>query len=322
MYSRAGSDRLCGSPASTTEDRRRGSRRAGRWHRHGFLTAAIGTVAIGVLLLSAPVSAQEPPGAPATPTVESGDGELTVTWEEPDPADTSIVHYIVEYAAGEDSWKAWQPADGPITATTTTIGGLRNGVTYRVRVIVVTEEGAGEPSEAALATPRTAVAAQTVVSWNQPRPPQEPATAPGSGEGSNGTPPGDGPSGTPPDGGPSGDSSGDGPSGTPPDGGPSGDSPGDAPSGDSGPKTPGRLTIVADDDPPSADSVPGPAPKDKPVGAAGSGGSTLKVPLREVSREPSAHQPDAQQRSDRTGDPGLGQTSGNCEEGETVAVHR
>lgn len=160
-----------GEPTGTVRNRARAlhrARPAGRVRRGWVpvLALLIGLPAAG-LVLSTPAWAQDSSGTPAAPTIEAGDGRLTVTWEVPDTGDTPILRYIVEYASGEAPWKAWQPAEGPVTATTTTIGGLVNGVSYRVRITAVTSEGGGEPSRVATATPRAA--ASTAEHYSPPQ---------------------------------------------------------------------------------------------------------------------------------------------------------
>jgi hypothetical protein len=247
---------------------------------------------VGVLVLSTPALAQEPPddpGVPTTPTIEAGDSELTVTWEASGTGEEPILHYVVEYAAGEEAWKAWQPADGPVTATTTTIDGLVNGVVYRVRVIAVTGEGDGEPSQVARATPRSAAPDRTTVSRRPPPPPQSPAPEADSGPVGppEADPPADGPpatsGGDPPDGPPEGDPPADGPpatsGGDPPDGTPEGEPPADGPPATSGgdpPDGPPEGDPPADGPPATSGGDPpdGPPEGDPPGGDGGSGGGS------------------------------------------------
>ncbi|MFC8731938.1 Ig-like domain-containing protein [Luteimicrobium sp. NPDC057192] len=85
----------------------------------------------------------ERPDAPDAPTLEFGDGELTVTWTNRTYTDRSAIEKVnlqISPAAPDGSTQL--PS---ITGTTTVWKGLKNGVAYKVQVQAV--NGAPEPSD-------------------------------------------------------------------------------------------------------------------------------------------------------------------------------
>ncbi|MDE0215214.1 MAG: fibronectin type III domain-containing protein, partial [bacterium] len=87
------------------------------------------------------------PGAPGSVSASSGDGRLVVTWAAPDDdGGARVIDYTVAYmpdaaACPTDIDITWNPRI--ISTTSATIGGLTNGVAYRVCVRANNRAGAG-----------------------------------------------------------------------------------------------------------------------------------------------------------------------------------
>ena len=123
-----------------------------------------------------------PVGLPGTPLgvgATPADGGLVVTWSPPtDTGGTPITSYVIDLFAGS----SWQLGAASVTGSTlsTTVSGLTNGSTYRVRVTAVNAQGSspasGEVSgvPAAPASVPTALAAAPLasgvvrVTWSTP----------------------------------------------------------------------------------------------------------------------------------------------------------
>lgn len=71
------------------------------------------------------------PEAPAAPTVEFGDGELDLDWNEPSNDGTPITHYDVEISPG--------PGQATVSTTSHTWTGLTNGQSYTFRVRAIND---------------------------------------------------------------------------------------------------------------------------------------------------------------------------------------
>lgn len=86
------------------------------------------------------------PRAVQEPYVTSGDGELTVSWDEGDDADYWEVTY-----------RPWNEAGSPVAvqalSSPLTVGGLSNGTPYRVTVAAINDSGTGPSSAEIIATP-------------------------------------------------------------------------------------------------------------------------------------------------------------------------
>ena len=104
------------------------------------------------------------PGAPAAPTLVTGDAQIEASWTEPDDGGLPITQYSVDYkesgaadtfAPGDNPAQGWVPLD-PVTSTMATITGLTNGTSYDVRVAATNSYGTGEWSETSSATPQAA----------------------------------------------------------------------------------------------------------------------------------------------------------------------
>ena len=145
--------------------------------RHGApLAAAMALLAflVAAALMFAPprVSGQSNPPAPTGLVATAGDGEITLSWN--DPNDSSITHYEYNVNHNDTStgnlsgWSEWTaiPGSGPST-TSHTFAGLANGREYRYHLRAVNAHGpsvgapASGPPWFAAATP-TAAATITV----------------------------------------------------------------------------------------------------------------------------------------------------------------
>ena len=82
------------------------------------------------------------PSAPVLSTPTSGNGSIGITWSAPDNGGKPISDYVVQYKrASRTQWETF--TDGTSTATSATITGVNNGVSYVVRVAAVNPKGQG-----------------------------------------------------------------------------------------------------------------------------------------------------------------------------------
>ncbi len=99
------------------------------------------------------------PMAPTGLALTVGNGKLTATWAELEPTDTGgspILHYAVEHREPEAEWPQTPSASTADAGTLTLdIPNLKNGTEYEVRVYAVNDQGDGNRSEIAAATPAT-----------------------------------------------------------------------------------------------------------------------------------------------------------------------
>ncbi len=98
------------------------------------------------------------PSAPAAPALTAGNAQLSVQWSAPtDDGGVAITDYDVRHRPTTPSDSSWtELADTtPSTATTATISSLTNGTVYEVQVRAQNENGAGDWSASAEATPST-----------------------------------------------------------------------------------------------------------------------------------------------------------------------
>ena len=119
----------------------------------------------------------QPPGIPVNPTGVSGNGQLTVSWTEPANAGPPVTGYMVQWKSGSQEYH--EDRQATTTASSYTITGLTNGVTYAVRVRASNADGDGGWSQEANGTPSALPAApdapvltpgdsQLDVSWTEP----------------------------------------------------------------------------------------------------------------------------------------------------------
>ena len=107
--------------------------------------AGSGTVTLTVTV----TDVEEPPAAPAAPTVEAaGPDRLTVSWTAPDNAGRpAVTDYHLQYRVSGEPDFTDGPQDVPATDTSATITGLSAGTTYEVQVRADNHEGTGGWSE-------------------------------------------------------------------------------------------------------------------------------------------------------------------------------
>ncbi|MDD9948400.1 MAG: fibronectin type III domain-containing protein [candidate division Zixibacteria bacterium] len=112
------------------------------------VTVTDGSVEVTHSLTINVTDVDEPPDAPAPPTVTVASAtSADVAWTAPDPAGKPLVtDYDVQYRALGAS--AWTDASHDGTGTATTISGLTQGVAYEARVRATNDEGTGDWSEA------------------------------------------------------------------------------------------------------------------------------------------------------------------------------
>ena len=90
----------------------------------------------------------EPPDAPAAPSVSATTGSATsldVSWTAPDNAGKPAVTYFLQYRVGDSG--NFQGAPDPTTGTSATIAGLAANTDYEVQVVAENEEGKSDWSE-------------------------------------------------------------------------------------------------------------------------------------------------------------------------------
>ncbi len=89
---------------------------------------------------SAAVTPDTIPGRVATPTVQFGDGQLTVTWPAPYNEGSAITGYEIEIGGGRNEVVSRG------TATTFVWTGLQNGTNYQFRITAINAAGRADPS--------------------------------------------------------------------------------------------------------------------------------------------------------------------------------
>ena len=93
-----------------------------------------------------------PPSAPAGLSAEAGNGQVELTWT--DPEDDSITRYSLRQKKGSAAWGSWAAIPGSDADTTThTVTGLDNDVEYRFRIRARNSGGNGPQSAVVRATP-------------------------------------------------------------------------------------------------------------------------------------------------------------------------
>ena len=118
-----------------------------------------GNVAITVAgIATTPVTSDNStvPGTPRDLSVSrGGNGALTVSWQAPSSdGGLALTGYVVQWKEAGNSWDV--PADvseETTTATTHTVTGLTNGVSYTVRVLATNQAGSGSHSAEETGTP-------------------------------------------------------------------------------------------------------------------------------------------------------------------------
>ena len=92
-------------------------------------------------IIGGPAVPHTVPNAPVLSTPTSGNGSIGITWST-DNGGKPITDYVVQYKrASRTQWETF--TDGTSTATSATITGVNNGVSYVVRVAAVNPKGQG-----------------------------------------------------------------------------------------------------------------------------------------------------------------------------------
>ena len=91
------------------------------------------------------------PAAPAAPDVTGGDGQLEVRWTPPSDNGSPIDDYDVRFRGPGGSWSSVRDTEKS-TATSATIRGLRNGITFEVQVRAGNSVGDGPWSSSGTGT--------------------------------------------------------------------------------------------------------------------------------------------------------------------------
>lgn len=104
------------------------------------------------------------PNAPTITTVTAGDTQIILNWTAPANGGAAITDYVIDYSTNVGgSWTNF--AHSPSTATSATITGLTNGISYIFRVAAVNSTGTGQYSlYSQAATPATTPDAPTSIS--------------------------------------------------------------------------------------------------------------------------------------------------------------
>ena len=80
--------------------------------------------------------------APSNLNAPAGDGQVTLTWD--DPSDASITGYEYRIREGMYDWGLWTPIPGSgATTTEFVVAGLTNGTAYTLELRAANEDGAG-----------------------------------------------------------------------------------------------------------------------------------------------------------------------------------
>ena len=92
--------------------------------------------------------------APTGLTATAGDGQVTLSWT--DPNNSTITRYQFQQKAGTSDYSSWTTISGSTAATTThTIARLTNGTSYTLRIRAQAGTVSGRPSNEVMATPQT-----------------------------------------------------------------------------------------------------------------------------------------------------------------------
>ncbi len=103
------------------------------------------------------------PDAPSTPSVDAGDGKITVSWSTPSNDGTAITSYTLLLTGERTMQEVIRSGDSEFSSRTHTFTGLANGSRYFVTVLATNQAGDGPASPAAAETPAAAPSAPTNV---------------------------------------------------------------------------------------------------------------------------------------------------------------
>ena len=105
------------------------------------------TYTLGSGLFSVDATAVAPPQAPAKPTADAGDAQVTLSWTAPDAGSSAITGYEYTKKAGAADFEAsWTAIPSSASLTSFTVTGLTNGTAYRFKLRAVSSVGKGAES--------------------------------------------------------------------------------------------------------------------------------------------------------------------------------
>ena len=119
---------------------------------YGFRIRAVNTAGNGRPSAEIRVTLRQAPLKPTGVTATPGNGQVTLSWNNPDNA--TITRWQVQQKEGSGSYGAWMDIPNSTASTTShTVTGLTNGVAYSFRIRAVNAGGNGAPSDEITATP-------------------------------------------------------------------------------------------------------------------------------------------------------------------------
>ena len=119
---------------------------------YGFRIRAVNAAGDGAVSDEVTATPVQLPSKPTGVTAAAGDGQVTLTWDNPD--DATITRWQVQQKQGSGSYGPWRDIPNSTASTTTyTVTGLTNGTAYSFRIRAVNAAGNGAPSDEARATP-------------------------------------------------------------------------------------------------------------------------------------------------------------------------
>ena len=119
---------------------------------YGFRIRAVNTVGNGAVSDGVTATPVQRPSKPTGVTATPGNGQVTLTWDNPD--DATITRWQVQQKQGSGSYGPWRDVPNSNASTTTyTVTGLTNGTAYGFRIRAVNTAGDGDPSDEVTATP-------------------------------------------------------------------------------------------------------------------------------------------------------------------------
>ncbi len=132
-----------------------------------MVSLTVGTTAMAQAAVTVTVSdVDEPPAAPAAPTVAPAAESLNVSWTAPANNGPAITRYDVQFRTGSDPFALASP--GPGAATSLTITGLTANTAYEVQVRAANAEGDGAYSASGSGTPLAAGAPTATITTTAP----------------------------------------------------------------------------------------------------------------------------------------------------------
>ncbi len=126
-----------------------------------FRVAAVNVAGAGTYARSASVTPRTVAGAVTGLAGTAGNGQVSLTWTAPAATGGSpITDYVVQRSS--DAGATWTTFTHPVsTATSATVTGLTNGISYLLQVAAVNGAGAGTYARTASVTPRTVAGSVT-----------------------------------------------------------------------------------------------------------------------------------------------------------------